>query len=207
MSRSQILVSAGVLFLLVSVLTACSSSATPRQIANYPLSTPYYQSGLIRTHDTYLELEVSNVDKAVERVIQLAYQFNGMVIESSSWQQGRCKHATLVVVAPIARSPALRLALLQLGTLLWEQTDHRMIDLLDEGSRAYPSHTVHLMARCDILSAATQAGWRPTHTLARAWSVFVMIFRFLGDIFIWISVVIGPFVLIGLVIWVIIRRH
>jgi hypothetical protein len=49
--------------------------------------------------------------------------------------------------------------------------------------------------------------WRPARTLQQAFSVFLSIFGFLTDILIWVVVVVGPFLLIGLGIGLIIRKR
>ncbi len=207
MSRTQIFISAGVLLLLASGLTACSTLATPRQIATYPLSTPYAQPGMAWVYDTYLDLEVTDVEEAAEKAIHLTYLAGGLLLETRAWQQGGSEHTTLVLAAPVSRSEALRSALLELGTPLQEQLSSRIISRSSEDPNAFAYFTVHLQERGGRLIAISTNSWRPMRTLARAWSVFVSIFGFLVDVLIWVTVIPGPFILIGLVVWFIIRRY
>ena len=207
MSRTQFLIYAGVLLLLASGQTACSALATPRQIATYPLSTPYAQPGLARVYDTYLDLEVPDVEEAAEKAIHLTYQVGGLLLETRSWQQEGSKHTTLVLAALVSRSEALRSALLELGTPLQEQLSSRIISRSGEDPNTYAYFTVHLQERGSRLIAIPTTSWRPIRTLARAWSVFVSIFGFLVDVLIWVTVIPGPFILIGLVVWFILRRY
>jgi hypothetical protein len=48
---------------------------------------------------------------------------------------------------------------------------------------------------------------QPLVTLAKAWDVFLYIFGFILDVLIWVTVVGGPFLLIGWIVLKLIRRR
>jgi len=206
MFRTRMLILTGVLFLLACGLAACSALSAPRQIAAYPRTTPFPQSIPVQTYDLYLELEVADVDDAEDRVTRLVYGAGGLVEDSTSWQQAGYRRATLVLAMPVDRAEAAREALFDIGTPLQGQLSSRITDWRGEGAGAYAYFTVQLVERGARLTEFSPGGWRPVHTLAKAWSVFSSIFGFLLDILIWMAVVFGPFVLIGAGLWAILRH-
>ncbi|MCL4506839.1 MAG: DUF4349 domain-containing protein [Chloroflexi bacterium] len=192
-------------------LAACSS-ASPSQIASYPRSTPVeptsiarepYPRGEVIPYDADIELAVGNVDVAAERATELAYQYGGYPAGSQSWFQDGQKHIQLELSVPAYRFDSLRRDLLDLGTLIADRVSNEVASPGD--ARGRMTHvTVHL--RPAVIAFPFDAGWNPAQTFASAFGVVASIFRVLADIAIWLVVVIGPFALIGLVVWVVVRQ-
>jgi hypothetical protein len=206
MARIRMLVYAGGQFLLAVSMASCSGGNTPRQIAAYPQSTSYPRPGFTRVYDSSLELEVVDVDEAEDRATFLAYQAGGWVLDSYYWQQGGCRGTMLVLAVPTSRSAAVWQDLLDLGTPLQEQRSNRVISTVGEDLNTPAYITIQLQERDGKLPACPTFGWCPPHTLDKAWYVFTSIFSFLLDMLIWIAVLLGLFVLIGVGLWALVRR-
>ncbi len=71
----------------------------------------------------------------------------------------------------------------------------------------YSQITLQLRSTKYYISPVEPPGWDPMRTLRNAFSVFLSIFGFIADILIWILVVAGPFLLIGLGIGAILRQR
>ena len=104
----------------------------------------------------------------------------------------------LVLAVPAVAFDALHQAILDLGTLkvsslraVGEQPLWQRLAALFE-----ITVTFHPKPSDRPVIAATR--WNPVHTPAGAWRVFLTIFGFLVDILIWVMVLVGPFILIGL---------
>ncbi len=207
MSRVHILISKCILILFAIILPGCSALSSPRQIASYPLSTPYPRPMTTPAYDTYLELDVPDLEEVMERAARLAYRAGGMVVDACSWQQDGCDRTILVLAVPTGHSEALLRALLDLGTPLRQHTSSRMIGRYVEGASMYAYITIQFRESGGRLPALPPTGFRPLRTLAKAWRVFASITGFLVDILIWIAVVPGPFILSGLVVWRIVRHY
>ncbi len=205
MSRINFLILAGVLFLLMISMAACSTLSAPRQIATYPLSTPYSPPDASRAYNTYLELEVPDVAAATDDAIQLAYQAGGMLVDSQSWRQGGENSNTLVLAVPADHYAAFQQALLELGRPIHQQLDSRELDWPGEGLHAYAYITVYFKPGQEPLPSSPLSDWAPMRILARAWSVSTSILGFLLSVLIGIAIIIGPFVLIGVAVWAVIR--
>ncbi len=197
--------------LAVLLLAACSQPlkaewivpANPTPIAIYPppAATAYH---------TYLEILVRDVDHAASLASRRARELGGIVENSAAWTTGGRKYISLELSVPSNNFEALRSTLLGLGALISETTVGEQIRAAPEGSIA-PYSKVSLQlnpaaAPIPYRPNPAQPGWDPMRTLQSAWQVFVRIFGFLADILIWIVVVAGPFALIGVVIWRLVRR-
>jgi hypothetical protein len=189
-------------------LAACSGSATPQLIGSYPkggessATYPPPPANLLVVYNAYLELEVSNVDSAADRAIQTAYDHSGYLVSSQSWYQGSRKYATLTLAVPVAQFESTKKALLRLGTLI---TENASGELVNTGSGAtdwntFSNITVQLRSTPAALELPSlpSIGWSPMRTFEQAFGVFASIFTFLVDIVIWVAVIVGPFVLMGL---------
>ena len=90
------------LTLLVFILTGCASpeddplliAAYPseKQITVYPITRP----NTIVVYNATIDLEVSNVDKTVQKTEGLAYQYGGYLASSQSWFQGDQKYTIML---------------------------------------------------------------------------------------------------------------
>ncbi len=205
MSRTRFLVFAGMLFVLLSSLAACSSLSAPRQIATYPLSTPFSQPDTWPAYNIYLELEVPDVASAADSAILLAYQAGGMLVDSQSWRQDGDNHNTLVLAVPSGHAATFERALLELGRPVQEQPGSQVMDWPVEGRDGYVYFTVYFQFRQETLPPFPQSDWAPMRILARAWSVSVSILGFLLTVLICLAIIIGPFVLIGAAVWAVIQ--
>lgn len=199
MSRLWGLLSCGFLLVLTSALAACSSGG-PVQIATYPRSTPSSQNFVNRIYDTSLELEVADVDRAAKMAIRLVDRCGGWLIESSSSTWDGTTQTTLLLAVPAYRAETFRSSLLNLGTPLQQHTTSRLTGEPIGDQNTFSYFTIEFRSRDRLQSNFPQPGWRPLQTLVRAWSVARTIFGFLVDAMIWILVILGPFILIGLAV-------
>ncbi len=199
-------------------LAACGGSATPQLIGSYPrgsedvviTSSGGAPANTLVVYNAYLEFEVFDTDSAADRAEQVAYDYGGYLVSSQSWYQGDEKHATLTLAVPAARFDSAREALLSLGTLKSESVSGDLVSTGDgsNGWNTYSHITVQLRPTPPAISLPSIApGWNPAQTFSNAFDVFASIFTFLVDIVIWIVVVIGPFVLMGLGLRAIFRRQ
>ena len=201
-----------ILVILVFLLTGCAASASPVQVASFPLATPiakYPPDPML--YGTYIELLVSDVDRAAETAAYWATAYNGYLVSSDSWYADGRKVISMKLAVPTYNFENLRKDLLGLGQVINESLS---------GQPANPPPYNHPVGYSQITLQLLPAGyylpppveppppaWRPVRTLQRAFSVFLSIFGFLTDILIWVVVVAGPFLLIGLGIGVIIRKR
>jgi hypothetical protein len=196
--------------MLVLSLAACSGASQPQLIASYPSKAE--TKGQPVTHeqfvyDAFMEMVVWNPEAAAERAEERADDYGGYRISSQSWTQDGQQHIQLVLAVPAPNYEALHQAVLDLGTLQSEQVSGKW-----ESSRygndwsVYSEITVTFHPRSSALSNLSATGWDPIRTLERAWRVFVTIFSFLVDILIWVTVLVGPFILMGLGLRVVIRK-
>ena len=197
-----------IIALLAALLAACAGASTPKLIGSYPAGAgqnpPALYSSERLVYDGALELEVSNVSSAARQAENLAYDLGGYLSSSSSWkQQGRI-HTTLVLCVPADHFEALYNRLLRLGSLISDNVYGQWVS--GYGPEYYSQLTLTLRPRAFSLPELPSFGWNPLRTFERALGVFVDIFGFIVDLLIWVLVVAGPFVLIGLGIRALVRR-
>jgi hypothetical protein len=199
-----------ILVMLVFLLTGCAASAGPVQVASFPLITPiakYPPDPIL--YRTTIELLVSDVDRAAETAAYRATVNNGYLVSSDSWYADGQKIISMEFAVPIYNFENLRRDLLSLGQLANENLSGQPVD---------PPTYDHLVEYSQITLQLRPSGyyvrpavmppaWRPARTFQQAFSVFLSVFSFLSDILIWVVVVAGPFLLIGLGIGLIIRRR
>ena len=198
-----------ILFLLLSVLlSACAGSSTPKLIGAYPTggnqNPPVPHSYDRFVYDGSLELEVASVSKAARQAEGLAYELGGYLSSSSSWKQQGRTVTTLVLCVPAANFENLYYRLLNLGTSLSDSVYGKWVS--GYGPEYYSSITLTLRPRSYGLPELPSFGWNPLRTFEQAFGVFVDIFGFLIDILIWILVLFGPFILIGLGVRALLKR-
>ncbi len=196
-----------ILGILVFLLTACAASVGPIQVASFPLVTPiakYPPDPIL--YRSYIEVLVSDVDRAAETAAYRATANNGYLVSSDSWYADGRKVISMELAVPTYNFENLRQDLLSLGQVVNESLS---------GQPANPPPYNQPIGYSQITLQLRPAGhyvppppaWRPVRTLQQAFSVFLTIFGFLTDILIWVVVVAGPFLLIGLGIGLIIRKR
>lgn len=190
--------------LIAGLLAACSNIDGPEQIAAYPKEEPiavYPRSPEnLFVYNATLDMEVSNVERATERAKEIAFQQNGYLVSANSWYRDGEKHTTVVLAVPAIRFDNTRDDLLRLGDLAGEWISSELVSTSSGTLDTYSQITVYLHPKDSVLPEISLPTWRPVHTFEKAWDVFVSIFGFLLDIVIWVTVVAGPFLLIGWVI-------
>jgi hypothetical protein len=201
---------AGWLVLLALWMTACGGG--PRMIggaeraADGPrLLTEGQQppANVLVVHNAYLEMEVRRTDAAVAEAERIALNQGGYLVRAQNWTEEGRQHATVTVAVPVARYDEARQALRALGTVLSESVTGDLLPISTDNPEwtTYSHLTVQLRpsARAVFSSPLTVTTmWRPMQTFREAWGVFASIFLFLLDIVIWLVVVVGPFLLVGL---------
>ena len=198
---------------LVWVLSACAGSATPQLIAAHPVDAiaTYVPPGRgsVVIYDAYLGLRVANVGAAAAKAEELAYAYGGYVQVGQSWYGGEKPQVTLTLAVPVAAYDSLYGALLRLGTLEHERVTGSLVSPGDPDPWNYfSSITLHFSEAEPAWRWPTlpSLGWSPFSTFRAAFGVFAAIFTYLLDIVIWVTVVLGPFVLLGLGLRALVRR-
>jgi hypothetical protein len=196
------------LFVLTFSVAGCSGSATPQLIAAYPGGSQ--SSGSVVSPNQFIptpapcsaiiEVEVPNLEAAVGRASELAASYSAYVTSLNSWSDNRYKLTNLTIVAPQPGFNSLRSRLLELGSPL----DDSLLGNPEYSSLAYCQISLTLAQKTTGLPSI---GWDPIHTLKHALSLSVSIFGFLVDALIWIVVVLGPFVLMGLGVRALLKRR
>ena len=199
----------GLCALVAAGLTACSPGATPQLIGSYPLyATPGPYAPLARIYNTSLDIEVADVDGAARQAIQFATQAGGYLIEAQSWYQAERRHTRLSLSVPPGQFDYVRGSLIGLGRLVDEQLTSQPAPY-----QIYPPPPESTIAVTFVsaqpwptLPEPPNLGWSPARTFGQAFGVFAGIFTFLINVLIWVSVVVGPFVLMGLGLRWLVRR-
>jgi hypothetical protein len=196
--------------MLLLVLAACSGRPNPQLIASYPSKdNPQGQAdrSMQFVYDAFMEMEVWNPEAAAESAEERANDFGGYLVSSQSWTQAGQQQIQVVLAVPAPNYAALHRAILDLGTLQREHVSGQWESSRYGGDwNVYSELTVTFQSQSVVHPVVVTPGWSPVHTLARAWSVFGRVFAFLVDILIWITVLVGPFILMGLGLWVVIRK-
>jgi hypothetical protein len=136
-------------------------------------------------------VEVSDLAWATGRARELAASYGASLTGQQTWSTMDHKLALLTLLVPASNLNSLRVRLLDLGTPLRD-------DLL--GNPAY-----NRLGTCQVSltliekpARLPKINWHPILTLKHALSLSLSIISFLGDAIIWIAVVAGPLVLMGL---------
>jgi hypothetical protein len=198
------------LILLALLLAGCApGSAT--LIASYPHPSDNSPRPLptALNNSSRLSLEVDDVSYTAGQAIDLAQSYGGWVIDRYCRGEGADQVANLILAVPASAAERLRRTLTSLGQVIDQTTwtgDARCITCA-ETSYIYLELAPHPPAWVDAPPATPRGqNWSPALTLQHAWQVTAGIFTFLLDGLIWIAVVAGPFVLIGLGILYLVRR-
>ena len=202
------------LAVLALLLAGCApGSAT--MIASYPqnIDSPSLPEATALNNSSRLSLEVDDVPYATDQAIDLAQRYGGWVVDRDCRGEGADQVANLVLAVPASSSERLRQALSGLGQVVDQATwtQDRGCATCAEVSYIYLALSPHPSTWSNVPPAPPDTpshdqNWIPAWTFQRAWQVTASIFTFLLDGLIWIAVVAGPFVLIGLGILVLVRR-
>jgi len=192
-------------------LSACSGGATPQLISSYPRTgtvAPF--AAPARVYNTSLAIEVSDVDWAAQEANRLAASDGGYLVASQSWYQENSRFTALTLSVPADQFNSLRRSLIDLGRLLSEQLTSQPAPWPPYGP---PPQSIIYVTFSSApqqvnLPSLPHLGWSPVDTFVQAFGVFAGIFTVLINVLIWILVVVGPFVLIGLGLrWLLRRIH
>ena len=199
------------LILFTLLLAGCDPGAAT-MIASYPhpsdIANPRPQATALN-NSARLSLEVDDVPYAVNQAIDLAQRYGGWVVDCDCRGEGAGQVANLVLGVPASSAERLHRALAGLGQVIDQTTwtDYSGCITCAEISYIYLELAPRPPTWVDEPPVTPRdQNWSPAWTLRRAWQVTAGIFTFLLDGLIWIAVVAGPFVLIGLGILVLVRR-
>lgn len=188
--------------LMMGSLLACSAEGGPEQIAVYPKEQPIavypHPAAFFLIDNATLDLSVTNVERAADQAKAIAFDRGGYLVSSQSWYQDGKKHVTLVLAVPARYFDTVYADLLRLGSLEGEWIASELAQPARMHEEVFSQITLYFRPQEPRLRAFSLPEWRPVRTFEKAWEVFVAIFGFLVDILIWIAVVLGPFVLLGL---------
>lgn len=195
---------------LVLILAACQPGAnTPRQIAAYPnennsqsYSPPQgVPQTAILVYDASLDLTVWNVEAAANSALQKAADYGGYLSSSNTWISNGQTFATLTFALPAGNYDRALNAFKRLGTVTHEQVSGKLYPSYSgQSGWDYTSHiTLNLSQRFETVEwpSIDVSDARPMQTLSAAFSVLVTLLGFLLDVTIWLTVVVGPFMLVG----------
>jgi len=204
------------IFLLICLLLAACSyggeAESSQPIAVYPKNTPIavappLPERAVLVYRLFLELQVNNVKATAGRVEQLAYQHGGYLISTQTWFADGRQNTTMLIAVPTVNFEFLHAELRGLGKLISESKSGVLVDAYPRQHVPYSHVTVHLRSiEATIPIIEISNGWDPLHTFQNAFAVFLRIFGFLADIFIWLLVVVGPFALLFGLTFLIVRR-
>jgi hypothetical protein len=153
-----------------------------------------------------MELEVPSVDRAARQAESLASRYGGYLVNSASWAQNGQISTRLTLAVPVINFDALHMALLDLGDLTGEHLSSRVTGDGYRAGSSYSHITVTLRASTYDWPHPRPTGWNPLVTFSQALYVSAAIFGFVVNALIWMVVVAGPFVLLGLALRALLRR-
>lgn len=195
------------------LLSSCGAIAGAKQIASSPRQAPIavYPGQLNIVYSGYMELQVADVDGATTQAARLADSYGGYFTGSQAWYVDGRKVASVSLAVPTANFDGLCQAVRGLGVLINETIDSRPSDPPAQYNSPYSSLTVQLHPGDSSPiyipePVPPSSDWDPLRTLRHAFAVFVSIFGFLADIVIWVVVVAGPFLVLGGIAVLVIRR-
>jgi hypothetical protein len=199
---------AGLTTLFVALAAAgCTGSAKPALIGadwhdgGQPIATYIAPpAGSVLVYDASLDLSVRDVAAAAEGASALASEHGGYVAAEQWWREGDRLHANLSLAVPTPRFDSLRAAVEALGTVEASRVTGDLVPQYGDPWAMYATLTVHLAPAEPLLRLPELpwTAWRPARTFANAFAVTAAIFAVLLDGLIWLAVVAGPFVALGL---------
>lgn len=151
----------------------------------------------------YLAISTSDPARLAGQAEDLAERYDGYRVDVQQWRDPAGTGYTLVLAVPSGNFDALVRSLRRLGRLE-RQT------VWSEWSDAYPGDwsriVLDLQPRPRLSLPLPEIHWNPLETLMSALRVSFTILSVLVDLLIWVLVVAGPFVLIGLGLRFLARR-
>ena len=199
---------------LALFIAGCAGSGDPKRIAAFPSQgnapdteryiPPPYPGSIVYNAD--IELEVSNPEETAERARALAGEFGGFLVSSTAWTQEGESYVRMVLAVPVLNFDGLRAALVGLGKVRRESVWGEKMPYGSAREHNFSTITLLLVPGQGLWPSLQIRGWDPMLTFQRAFEVFISIFGFVVDMFIWLAVVAGPFLLIGWLAWTLIRR-
>ena len=201
----------GVLFVVVLtvLLSGCASvlPLQPAAVQAFATPVPIYPPRFDQLQHAYLEIISSDVELAAARASRLTAEYGGSLLDSSTWVVNGQHTISLEIEVPGSSFEGLYSALRKLGRLSHEDMFY---DEVIKSRLPYDMWVARITLRIiptrSLISPLPNTGWDPSATLQSAFAVFLKIFGFLVDVLIWVLVVAGPFLLIGLGVWWITRR-
>ena len=190
--------------------TACGSSNTPKLIASAPFESTnnpkliYPSTEVI--YNAILEIEASNPQKAADRAEDLAYRYGGYLISSRSWYVNGEKYNSVVLAVPSANYDNLYNAVSGLGNLISSTVTGQLVESPPSRATSTATITANFHRGGFDWPSLPHIGWNPGETISSAFRVFLTIFGFIADIFLWVLIVFGPFVLMAWGAWAIVRK-
>ncbi|MBN2147543.1 MAG: DUF4349 domain-containing protein [Anaerolineales bacterium] len=201
------------LCVLILLLTGCASGSEPRLVASYPqeeaqpIAQYVPQPPAQYVYNAFLTMDVSSPASAAEEAEALANDYSGYLVSSQSWHSNGKKLITVVLAVPAPNFERLLDAVEGLGTVQSEQISGEWVSTgYSSDWNVYSQITIQFNPKAFAWPSLPGTGWHPGRTLENAFGVFLSIFGFLADVIIWVAVVVGPFVLIGLGIRAAARR-
>lgn len=192
-ARSLPALGAALMVLLLAV--ACDGTSMPQVIASHPREDAEPQLS-VPTEGRF-ELTVRNAARAMDDVAHLAVEHDGIVMDEAEWRSSHGRNGSMTVIIPVANLGSFLRGLRTVGTVL---TDQLVID----GDQSVTNTHLRIILHEPIVSEPQT--WNPARTFGTALSVFLHLFQVVVDGLIWIVVVAGPFVLMGIGLFVVLRR-
>ena len=195
--------------LLTMLLSGCASAfpLQPAQVQAFATPVPIYPPRFDQIQHAYLEIISSDVDLAAARASRLTAEYGGSLLDSASWEVNGQHTISLEIEVPGSSFERLYSALRKLGRVSREDLFY---DEVIKSRFPYDMWvariTMTIVPTSSFIRQLPHAGWDPGATLQSAFAVFIKIFGLLVDVLIWVLVVAGPFLLIGLGIWWLVRR-
>jgi len=185
------------------LFSACAGS--PKLIGSYPVK-PVELNPIQETihYTAEIELEVYDIDTAVNQANRLAYDWGGSVTRTDSRVVGFKRCTSMTVYVPSTHFNSIRGELYELGDLVHENLSGYRSTNPD---RFQTRNSVILLTLCPQQTyhgRITMPNWNPFLTLVKAYEVSKFIFTRFIDTLIWLIVIVGPFAFItwlGVSIW------
>lgn len=198
-----------IILLAAIMLAGCASAAGSLQIASYPLQRPIavYPPAPELVYRAHIELLVSRLEPSAERAARLTQRYQGFIYGRSAWAESGRPAISLDIAVPNENFDALYEDLLELGQTMKISCSTEPLRLdKPRDPNQFALISLHLIAAQANLPIIQPPGWNPLYTLEEALGVSLSILGVLVDILIWVVVVGGPFILIGGLIWWLMRR-
>jgi len=199
-----------ILILLGSFASACGSSNTPKLIASAPFESTnnpklIYPSTEV-VYNAILEIEASHPQKAADRAEELVYRYGGYLVSSQLWYVDGEKYTSVVLAVPSTNYDNLYNAVSGLGKVTGSMVTGQLVQNPPSRGTTTAYITANFHPGGFDWPSLPHIGWDPGETISSAFGVFLTLFGFIADIFLWVLIVFGPFVLMAWGAWVLVRK-